>query len=388
MKRTVFGYKFKVEIKMPFDKEKTRKLMSENGLDALVATSPENVYYSTDSNIITMTLIRRLAFFVFPIDGDPVFGVNRIEESKARNTSWIKDIKAYEGGEWEPRKPIEFLNSLIKEKGLDKAKIGLDTQYLPAEYFNDLQAKLPKVEFIDNQHIFDKLRVIKTADEIKRLSDAAMATARAITVAFEMAKPGDTERELAQNMGRLVVESGANNVAFCVLGSGETNFEAHHLPSDKKIRKGEFVHTDFGGNFDGYFSDISRTAIVGKEPSKTQKEAYDLAIKTERNVVDALRPGRTVMDIHNVAKKTQEDAGLEYRRAFVGHSIGVGIHEIPFVGPAFGDWELEPNMIFEIEPSAMIGDARVHTEDTILITNGKAKNLSQYIDTSEIQIIK
>jgi Xaa-Pro aminopeptidase len=373
---------------MPFDKTKARKMMSEAGLDALVATSPENVYYSTDSNIITMWLIRRLAFFVFPLDGDPVFGVSRIEESKARNTAWIKDIRIYEGGDWEPIKSIEFLSGLIEDKGLTKSKIGLDTQYLSAKLFNSLQGMLPDVTFVDNQMIFDKLRAVKTDDELKRLSDAAMATAKAITIAFQMAKEGDTERDIAQNMSNLVVEYGADNVAFCVLGAGKSNFEAHHLPIDKKIRRGELVHTDFGANFDGYYSDISRTAIVGKEPNRDQKRAYDLAIENMNNVVDAMRPGATVMEVHNVSKKTIEDAGLEYRRAFIGHSIGVGIHDLPFIGPAFADWVLEPNMVFEIEPGVRIGNARVHTEDTIQVTNGKAKNLSQFIDTSEMLIIK
>jgi len=371
-----------------FNISKAKKLMADAGLEAIVASSPENVYYSTGSNIITMSLIRRMAFFVLPLDSDPVFGVNRIEESKARGTSWIKDIRSYDAGEWEPVKVIEFLASLIKDKGLAKAKVGLDVEYFPAEYFSVLQKMVPEVKFSNDQPIFDRLRAVKTPEEVKRLSDAAMVTAKAITIAFEMAKVGDTERDVAQNLSNLVVEYGADNVAACVLGSGMSNFEAHHLPTDKKLKRGELLHTDFVANFDGYYSDISRTAVVGAKPNDAQRKAYDLAIECENNVVDAMRAGVKIMDVHNVAKKTMEAAGFGYTRAFIGHSIGVGIHEYPFIGPVHGDWALEPNMVFEIEPSVTIGNERVHTEDTILVTGGKAKNLSQFIDTSEILIIK
>jgi Xaa-Pro aminopeptidase len=213
-----------------------------------------------------------------------------------------------------------------------------------------------------------------------------MATAKAITIAFEMARVGDTERDVAQNIGNLVVEYGADNVAFPLVNCGIS--EAHHLPIDKKLRVGEFLHTDFGANFDGYYSDISRTAVIGKGPSADMKKAYSLAIECQNNVMDAMRPGATIMDVHNAAKKTMEDAGFPYDRPFVGHSIGVGVHDLPFIGPVYGNWVLEPNMVFQVEPGVSIGKERVHTEDTILVTNGKAKNVSQFIDVSEILVIR
>jgi Xaa-Pro aminopeptidase len=375
-------------MKQVFNVSKAKKLLSEANLDAIVATAPENVFYSTGSNIITMSLIRRLAFFILPRDGDAVFGVNRIEMSKAKNTSWIKDIRPYAAEEWEPAKVVDFFAGLIKDLGLAKARVGLDVEQFSAEYFGMLTKLVPEVKFVNDQPIFDRLRAVKTPEEVKRLSDAAMATAKAITIAFEMARVGDTERDVARNQCDLVFEFGADNVTACVLGSGESNLEAHHLPVDKKLKAGEILHTDFCANFEGYGSDISRTAVVGRAPNADQKKAYDLAIKCQNNVVAAMRAGAKIMDVHNAAKKTMEAAGFEYTRPFIGHSVGVGIHDYPFVGPVHGDWVLEPNMVFEIEPGVNIGKERVHTEDTILVTGGKAKNLSQFIDTSEILVIK
>lgn len=174
-------------------------MMEGAGIDALVATSPENVYYSSGSNIVTMFLLGRLGFVVLPLDGEPVFGVSSVEVSKAEKTSWIRDVKTYDGADYEPIKGIEFFTSLIKEKGLGESKLGIDRYFLPSLYYDVLCRMLPGVMFLDNQTILDHLRAVKSPIEVKRLSEANMATARVITETFEMAKEGDTEREIAKD---------------------------------------------------------------------------------------------------------------------------------------------------------------------------------------------
>ena len=369
------------------DVKRARSMMEEAGLDALVATSPENVYYSSGSNIVTMFLLGRLGFVVLPLDGEPVFGVSSIEVSKAEKTSWIRDVKTYEGADYEPIKGIEFLTKLIEEKGLGKSKVGIDRHFLPSLYYDVLCGGLPDVEFVDNQAIYDHLRAVKSPKEVKHLTEANMAIARAITEAFEMAKEGDTEREIAKNMGNLVVEYGADNVVMCVLSSGETAFEAHHLPVDKKIRKGELVNTDFVASFDGYCSDIARMAVVG-EPDSTQEKIYRLALEVQEKVAEAMAPGGRVIEAYDAAVKTVARAGYEFYLPFVGHSMGIALHENPFVGPSHGDWNFEPGMFFQIEPLLMYEGVRVHTEDSILVTEDGAKNISRYADISEIQVIR
>jgi Xaa-Pro aminopeptidase len=84
-----------------------------------------------------------------------------------------------------------------------------------------------------------------------------------------------------------------------------------------------------------------------------------------------------------------ESEGYAYNRAFIGHSLGIGCHEIPFLGPSDGKWVLEPGMFFQVEPSISIGDSRVHTEDSfIVMENGPARNVSEYRDIGEIQVVR
>jgi Xaa-Pro aminopeptidase len=171
-------------------------------------------------------------------------------------------------------------------------------------------------------------------------------------------------------------------------GAGSNIFETHPVPGNYKIKEGDLVHTDFGCFFEGYYSDISRMAIVGK-PNKTQLKAYSIAVEAEQATAEALEPGVKVIDVHNAVKDFYNSKGYDYNRAFIGHAIGIGVHEWPFLGPAHGDWLLEPGMFFQVEPSMLIDDAKIHTEDSFVVQKkGTAKNVSLYRDVTELQIIK
>jgi Xaa-Pro aminopeptidase len=171
-------------------------------------------------------------------------------------------------------------------------------------------------------------------------------------------------------------------------GAGENIWETHHIPSNYKIKKGDLLHVDFGAYFQGYYSDISRMAVVGK-PDTTQLSAYEVAVGAEWATAESMQPGAKVIDVHNAAKEYYESKGFEYKRAFIGHSMGIGCHEYPFLGPSHSEWILKPQMFFQVEPSQVLEHARVHTEDAFIIKNkGTAKNVSEYRDISELQIIR
>ena len=372
---------------MGFDLAKARGLMEAMDIDCIVATSHDNVYYSSGSDIHTIITLKRLAVIFLPLDSNPVFGVHANEKVTACESTWIKDVRVYEGGEWEPLKPIELIADVLREKGLSKAKIGAELLDMPGLCLDHLRELLPLAKFVNCQPIFDKMRSVKSTEELKLLSDANMATAKAITVAFEMARPGNTERDIAQNMMDLTIEYGADHIAFINLGAGKNILEIHHTPTDYRIKKRDMLHVDFGAFFKGYMSDISRMAVVGK-PGEVQLKAYNIAVQAEFATAKAMHEGVAVMDVHNAVKQFYESKGYQYNKAFIGHSLGIGCHEFPFLGPSHGEWVLEQRMFFQIEPSLTIGHVRVHTEDSFIVTKGTARNVSEYRNISELQIIK
>lgn len=361
--------------------------MEAAGVDCIIATSHDNVFYSSGADIMTINMLKRLAAIFITIDSEPVFGVHANEEVTARESTWIKDLRVYEGGEWEPLKPIRFVADVLTEKGFSKARIGLELLDMSSLCFDHLRALLPSAEFVDCQPIFDKLRSVKSPEERKLLSDANMLTAKAITVAFEMAKPGDTEREIARNMINLVLKYGADQIAFMTLGAGKNIFEIHHVPSKYRLMKGDMLHVDFGCIYQGYMSDISRMAVVG-EPDSTQRRAHDIVVRAEDATADAMRAGVKIIDVHNAVKQFYESEGFTYGKAFIGHGLGIGCHESPFLGPSHSDWVLEAGMFFQVEPSIEIKHIRAHTEDSFIVTKDGAENVSEYRDISELQEIK
>jgi len=370
-----------------FDLNKARRLIKEEGLECIIATSHDNVLYSSGADLMAINMLNRLTAIILPLDSDPVFGVHVNEELLSSNSTWIRDLRIYEGGEWEPLKPLKFIGDVLKERNLTRARIGVEMFNMPSIYLAHLKEMLPLIEFVDCQNIFDRMRAVKSREELELLSEANLVTAKAINFAFEMARPRDTERKIAENLIRIAYEHGADQIGFITLGAGDNIFEIHHIPGSYEIKKGDLVHVDFACFFQGYMSDISRTAVVG-EPDETQSKIYDTAVRAERAVADAMKEGVKIIDVHKAAKRFYESEGFTYNREFIGHSMGIGCHELPFLGPAHGDWVLESGMFFQIEPRVTLGPVTVHTEDSFIISGGEAKNASEYRDVSKLQIIK
>jgi Xaa-Pro aminopeptidase len=347
--------------------------MREERLDGVLATSRENVYYGSGSDI---GLPLRLAPVFLFRDDEPVFGVHANEAVKARKTSRITDIRVYDGGEWVPLAVWDFIADVFRERGLAEARIGLELLDVPGLAYDHIRTRLPRATFVDCGAIFDRLRAVKSEDELRWLREINRLTAQAITVAFERAHPGDTERQVTRRLIDQLLASGADGVAFLNLGTGRNTLEHHHVPDDTRLQPGDLVHVDVGGWWRGYASDISRMAVVGP-PTDEQVRLHRVAVTAMRDTAEALRAGATVHDVHRAVQRSYAAQGVPYTRAFIGHSSGIGIHETPMLGAAHGDWVLEPGMFFQLEPDVATPDVRIHTEDAFIVhPHGAAENVS------------
>ena len=377
---------------MTFDINKGRKLMEEKGVDCIIATSPENVFYLSGSDVGKPL---RLAPVFLPLDGDPVIlvhpsGSGADVDTIVRQQTWIEDVRTYQGGEWAPLEIWRIISEVLKEKNLQNSTIGMELLDVPGLSFDYIKNLLPSANFVDCGEIFHKMRAVKSPEELQILSEANMLTAKSVTIAFEMAKEGDTEKKIAQNIINLMMEFGATSkIRFLSLGAGPNVIKPHYSPGDYKIKKGDMLHVDIGGTWKGYGSDISRMAVVG-EPSKEQIEAYNIIIKQMWDTAEAMKSGATIMEVHKAAKQSYESHGLKYPRFYIGHSSGIGGHEHPFLAPFHGEWVLEPNMFFQLEPTRVASNKiRVHYEDAFIVQkSGSAKNVSEYNSSRELQIIR
>lgn len=349
-------------------------LMEERGLDAIVVSSPENVRYLSGSFIITQRLIReRLALVVIPRSDSPVLLVCGIEESLVRSESWIRDIRIYvELAE----SPIHKLADLLQEKRLARKRVGIEEKYFTVEQYCHLQALLPSASFFGCDGLLTELRRIKAPEEIQLLKFAALATRKAVETAFSLAKPGDTEREIARSMADLLLQNGADSVDFLVLGAGQRGALVHPVPSDKRIEGGEVVRVDVGGLFSGYYSDLARTAVVG-EPNSRQADIYAKMIEIQKAMIAQMRAGTRISSLYNLQKSLFEQSDLVFNTPHIGHGIGLNLHEDPMIAPSSHDL-LEENMVINVEPFSLDGtQAGYHIEDLVLVTEAGPRVLTE-----------
>lgn len=151
------------------------------------------------------------------------------------------------------------------------------------------------------------------------------------------------------------------------------------------MRNGDLCFIDIGAMWNGYFADIGRTTIVGKA-SRRQREIYTAVYEGLMAGIDQLRPGNSNRDVAEAITEKIGSYGYEDHlfSLFIGHGIGMGANEPPYIGetlPGATTYELEPNMLFAIEPLVWVpdvpGGGGVRIEDMCLVTEGDARVLSR-----------
>lgn len=364
---------------------KTGKVSTrEKDFDALVAMSPENVAYSIGCVIPSQFFARRRhAISVMPRDGNPALIVADMEEEHAKHYSSFKDIRSYKEFMLDP---IELLVEILKEKDLDRGRIGIELNYIPACDFQKLRGMVPKVDFVECAHLFEEKYAIKNENQIRILKKVAAAAEKAIKEGFETIRPGMNEHDLARIMMNRFYSEGGDGIRILIVGSGERSSYPNVGPSDRVIRKGDLIRIDFLGLSDYFMSDVCRTGIVGT-PTEKQRQTWHQLVETKDETLRVLKPGVRAFQIYDAYLKIWTRLGLRPIR-FIGHGLGLSAHERPLLND-FDKLVLQEGMVICIEPLLLVpGIEGYHVEDEVLITRDGYEILTSLIDTSELYEIK
>ena len=161
-----------------------------------------------------------------------------------------------------------------------------------------------------------------------------------------------------------------------VLGAGERSLIVHHVPDEVPLRSGDIVRLDYGGLFKGYWSDLARTAVVGK-PSARQEYILRNLAQIQRAVILNAKAGVKFSFLYNLCKEMFLERGLPFFMPHIGHGMGLGLHEEPMISP-LNDDVLEENMILNIEPLCVDKEtgSGYHIEDLILVTKDEPRVLT------------
>lgn len=361
--------------------------MKAAGLDAAVVASPENFFYMSGVKIQTQVLIRdRLALCITTGEGKSTLVVNKNEEGQTKRYSWVEDVRTYiEFHE----SPMKMVAAVLEEKGLAKARVGVEKKYITAAYFEDLQSRLSGATLLPCDGVFDNARMVKTAPEIQRMRLAARGTDEAISRALAAARPGDPEHRLARTMADSLFDIGKGEFRDITWGvaSGPNILTTHYWAGDRQIAPGEMVRINVRSAYMGYYSHLYRMAVVG-EPNDRQKSWYAKGREIHYRSIDRLRPGGRMCDLFHAARKDMEDAGIEFRSAHVGHSTGIALHENPRI-QALDETVIVPGMVFAPEPIVRDpGYAVYHLEDLVLVTEKDPELLSNVTNTEKLIVIR
>jgi Xaa-Pro aminopeptidase len=360
----------------------TRQLLEE--ADALVISEPQNVFLVSDVVPATLRLLpERLLMPVFHAAGAPFWVVADITEKAFRaQSSFIQQFVVYT--EYKTS-PIAALAGALRERGFNHKRILIEKNHLPTAYFEELQRELPDVALADATPHLHRMRMLKTSDEHLELQRLCNSTLHAIEECYRETRIGDTELEIQGRVLGKFFGKGFDTLEFITLARGRGDI-LNGKPTAARLAKGDMLRIDMGGTLAGWRSDIHRTAVAGK-PSRDQVDAWNRNREVHYRCIDSMRPGELVRETFHLCQREYERRGMFCNMPFIGHSFGVGQHELPMLTP-FASERYEPGMIFMLEPMGI--DPRVggfSIEDMILITDGAPRVLSDAVGSGEMIVI-
>jgi Xaa-Pro aminopeptidase len=336
-------------------RNKLRRQLKQEGLDALLVTNFINVTY--------------LSGFT----GDDSFllvgATKDVLISDERYTTQLEE--ECPGLELCIRGPgtkiLEFVTKTIERAKCRRVGVEADSMTLAQR---DALADLnPKIEFSPTSAWVENLRMVKDRDEIERTRRACDMARRAFEVVRAKITPSMTEAEIAAELEYQARRFGAKRLSFePIVGVGPRAALPHGHATNKRVGEAEFTLIDWGVLEGLYMSDLTRVLATDKISPKLRK-LYGVVLKAQQAGIDAIRPGAVCEDVDAAARAVIEKAG--YGKHFghgLGHSLGLEIHENPRFAKGHKT-VLKPGMIMTVEPGIYFpGWGGIRIEDDVLVT--------------------
>ncbi len=369
---------------------KAKEALRASDTDALLVWKDENVRYLTALRAqLIAGKTTSLNGALLAGEDDPVLLGSGGEIDKVRfGMSWIGEAHAVpimEQRELVDGFVRDILTPILGERGLLASRLGVDQANV--SFIESMRQHLPDVELVDGDTVMQQARWIKTDLEIAVIEEACAIGDAVTQRALDETRAGRRELEVAGDAMQTLFHLGGEmaHVITPFVASGEHMSPPHRLATDKLIRNQDLCFIDIGAMWNGYFADIGRTTIVGR-PSQEQKTIYTAVYQGLLAGLEKMRPGFTNADCADaiIAKIGDYDLQDHLFSLFIGHGIGMGANEPPYIGetlPGATTYEFQPNMVFAVEPLVWVPDVRggggVRIEDMVLITDDAPRVLSR-----------
>lgn len=356
------------------------KRIGVEGLDAIVAISPENVTYLAGFVVPSQPLMRwRHAAVILTAGGLVSMIAIDMEATTVQAHAGIQDLRIYREFTDDP---MDMLAALLKELQLERSKIGIELGFLPAKDFATLQQNLPGASWVEADAVFNKARQIKTPNELALLRALSKLTDKAIFDALSSARVGMSEMELAGALLTSLLAGGAESYKLMIIASGERSQFPNVGPTERRLRYGDIIRMEIFGQRNGYLSGVCRTAVVG-EATAEQKKIWSNLMECKYLVMDSIKPGARCPEVYQRFLDKFSELGFE-PISFVAHGIGLYLHEEPYMG-RYGNEVVEAGMVGAFEPLVYIpGRFGMQNKDMFCVTETGCELLSDVTPTDAL----
>jgi len=347
--------------------QRVQVALADAGFDALLLATGTNLLFLSGYPTVELTLARPF-YLIVPARGEPVLLVHAGREAEARRYGWIDDVRTYRRLSVAP---LDELRRAFSDRGVLHGRIGLELGReqrlgMPVAELERVRDELATARFEDAAELLWGLRMIKTDDDVAAIRRACRITAAAYRETFAVTRGGEDDRTAARRLASAM---------------SDRNGRDPWVPLDRRLGRGDMLWFDAGCSVDGFWSDFSRSGVVGS-PSADQREAQRQIVGLTARGVAMVRPGVAVAEIASLVDGGVRDLVLPVEAATsdlagrVGHGVGYDVTEPPHVS-ADDPTILEPGMVITIEPGVATPFGLFHAEEVVLVTETGHEVLSR-----------
>jgi Xaa-Pro aminopeptidase len=363
----------------PFDTGRLDRLMDAAGMDVLLVTSKHNVQYLLGGHrafffesMDAMGLSRYLPVFVY-VKGEPqktAFFGHRMENYQNEVMPfWVPELNVKSSGSVDVmEKAVEYIRRAVP----NPTRIGAELAFLPADSAAVLHNAFPHSKIEDALFVLERLRAIKSPEELDMLRLASDAVIDSMAAVFDNYGAGATKAELAEALRREETSRGLT-FDYCLIAAGSS---LNRAPSDQRWEQGDVLSLDSGGNYHGYIGDVARMGIVG-EPDDELVELLAEVEAIEQASMKPIRAGALGKEIYAAANAVLHKSKIHNHTHFLAHGMGLVSHEAPRLtnsGPVpydayDADRPLETGMVVSVETTLQHPQRGfIKLEDTVVVT--------------------
>jgi Xaa-Pro aminopeptidase len=358
-------------------RDRTRRLqaaMAEPGLDALLLTTPADIFYVTGFLTRFWESPTRPWFVVVPASGDPIAVIPAIGEDLMGRT-WLGDIRT-----WVSPAPgddgVSLLAGTLRDTVAEGGRIGLpmgrETHLrMPLADHARVAAAIGARGFVDGTAPLHHVREVKSAREVAAIRETCAIAGRAFDRVPEIAAAGVPLDAVFRRFQAVLLEEGADWVSYLAGGAGPGGYGDVISPAEPRaLSQGDVLMLDTGAVRQGYFCDFDRNYSIGRADDASRRAHAALFEATEA-ALDALRPGMEAREAHDVMHRSLLSARQTPLGGRLGHGLGIALTE----WPSLTDWDATPlreGMVLTLEPGVEIAPGRimVHEENLVLRADG------------------